>query len=145
MPKLITRCLSSDYQTVIDDHADNDRGELASQEFVKALHSASYIMPHSSDPESSYRPAVGLYLAEDTQPTFFYVTDYQGSFGLDAKSSAQTQFDVDDLVDLTDGNATIAEIQSQNAVQQKRLSAGIKITFALALLIVLYLAWSNFS
>lgn len=136
MPKLITRCLSQDYQTVIDDHDYNDRGELDFTSFRDALNCASIIMPYESDPESPHRPEVGVILPEQEQPTFFYTSDYQGSFSLNADSDAQ--FNTEDIIDLVEGRASIEELRAKKFSSGQRINIGVKIILGSLLLLLIY-------
>ena len=119
MPKLITRCLSEDYQFAIDDHSDRDRGNLSIEDFCEALHSVSYAMPHSHDPESSHRPSVGVIVAGASSPTFFYVTSYQGEFGL--SPNYNSEFNSDDLIDVVNGDKTIEELRIDKTTTTKKV------------------------
>lgn len=71
MPRLFTRCISQDYKTVIDNQDVIDRGEMDVSDLEEVLHEASYLTPHSSDPDSPYRPAIGVVLTNEHRPTFF--------------------------------------------------------------------------
>lgn len=136
MPKLITRCLSEDYQTVIDNHDDDNRGELDLSDLSDALFSASLIMPHSADPDSPHRPAVGVIVAGELRPTFFYISDYQGSFSLESADTGV--FEVEDIINLVLGKTTIQEVQNNKVTSVKSMKRGVYITFGFILLVILY-------
>ena len=142
MPHLITRCLSEDYQTVTNNHDDNDRGHLDISRFGEALHYASYIMPHSSDPDSPHRPAMGVVIPEQAGHTFFYASDYQGSYSLNADNHGN--FQVDDIVDLVEGRASIEEIQNKKVSSNKRMDRTIKLILGSVLLVIVYMFTASF-
>lgn len=137
MPKLITRCLSADYQTVTDNHDDNDRGELDLSQLAEALHYGSYILPHSSNPNSPHRPAMGVFISGQTRPTFFYASDFQGAFSLQADSNGE--FEADDIIDLVEGRVTIEEVRAKKAASGKRMGRGVKIVLGSMLFVLVYL------
>lgn len=142
MPKLITRCLSQDYQTVTDNHDDNDRGDLDLEAFTEALVYASYIMPYSDDAESPHRPAVGVMIEGKLRPTFFYTSDYQGHFSLTPEDYGQ--FNADDILKLVTGQASIDSIQTAKAESSRKMGRNLKIVLGFILLIALYLGAAPF-
>ena len=136
MPKLITRCISEDYQTVTDNHDDSDRGEIDISALKDALVYGSYIMPHSSDPNSPHRPAMGVVLAGKTRPTFFYASDYQGGYSLEPADTGE--FDSDDIVNMVVGKMTMQEVRDKKAASDKSMSRTIKFVLGSILLVILY-------
>ena len=136
MPKLITRCLSEDYETVTENHDDMDRGELDSDKFSNALHFASYTMPINADPNSPHRPAVGVIISGQVRPTFFYASDYQGGFSLGPND--RNEFKADDIIDLVNGDKSIEEIRENNIVSDKKMTRGVYAVLGFILLIILY-------
>jgi len=142
MPKLITRCLSEDYQSVTENHDDNDRGDIGLQSFTEALHYASYIMPHSSDPESPHRPAVGVMIEGKLRPTFFYISDYQGHFSL--TPDGNDQFNADDILKMVTGQASIESAQTEKIESDRTMGRNIKLVLGSVLLVVLYFTAAQF-
>jgi len=138
MPRLLTRCISEDYQTVIDTQDVIDRGELDLSDLETVLHSASYMMPHSADPESPYRPAIGVMLANEDKPAFFYASDYQGSFSLKPDNSCG--FSVDDILGMVQGETTVEDVQANKIALDNRFSRGVYIALGSILLVLLYFA-----
>lgn len=138
MVRLLTRCISEDYQKVTDNHEVIDRGELGLSDLQDALHNASYMMPHSSDPESPHRPAVGVVLANELTPTFFYASDYQGSFSL--KPVDSSDFQVIDILNLIQGQITVKEVQENKIASAKSFTRGTYLVLGTIFLIVLYFA-----
>ena len=136
MHRLITRCLSDDYQTVTDNHDDNDRGELELDALVEALHHVSYIMPFSADPESPHRPAIGVQIAEKDQQTFFYNSDFQGNFCLNPAD--KREFSVDNILDLIAGKTTIEQVKRDNISYGKKVNRSVYIVLGAILLVLLY-------
>jgi len=142
MPKLLTKCVSKDYRSAIDNHDLIDRGELSPDDFYSALFETSYAMPHASDPKSPYRPLIRVMLAKDLTPTDFYVSDYQGHFGLEPND--KNDFNVDDIIDLVNGDKTIDEIRANKVASNNKISRGIYIVLGSILLALLYFTAAPF-